>query len=267
MTDRRDGSREAGIFWITGAGSGIGEALALRLAGAGHTVLVTGRNGDRLAALKDRLPAEAGGTLVSLPCDVSDDARMRSLFREHAAWVPHLDGIILCAGLCEYIDLPDLDVASVRRVTEVNFFGVVNACAAALPLLRERAGQGARPYIAGVSSMSTYLGFHRAEAYGASKAAMAYFLDSLRCDVQEQMDVCVIYPGFVKTPMTEQNDFAMPTIVSVDAAAEHILGKLESRPRNIRFPWRLHAMLSIARCCQGLWYRLAIPRLKGKNRT
>lgn len=251
-----------GTFWITGAGSGIGEALALRLAGAGHTVVISGRTPERLTALQNKLPESAGGRMIALPCDVTDDGQMSRIFAGQAPDISHLDGIILCAGLCEYIDLPDLDVASIRRVTEANFFGVVNACAAALPLLRKGAEQGGRPFIAGVSSMSTYTGFHRAEAYGASKAAMAYFLNSLRCDVQEQMDVSVIYPGFVRTPMTEQNDFAMPTIVSVDYAADYILRKLEARARNIRFPWRLHFMLSIARCFQGLWYRVAVPRLK-----
>lgn len=256
---------DGGTYWVTGGGSGIGEALALRLARAGNRVLISGRNEEALRRVAKACPEQ----LIPLPCDVSDDAQMARLFADSAPQIRSLDGIILAAGVCEYIDLPDLDVASIRRVTEVNYFGVVNSCAAALPLLR-RARQtrpASRPFIAGISSMSTYVGFTRAEAYGSAKAAMAYFLNSLRCDVQEEVDVSIIYPGFVKTPMTDQNDFAMPTMVSVDYAADYVLRKLAKRSRNIRFPWRLHMMLGMARLFQGLWYGTLVPRLRRKGNS
>lgn len=248
-------------YWITGGGSGIGEAIALRLAAQGHQVFISGRRREPLEKIASQYPEQ----IVPWPCDVTDDNEMSALFSQTGS-PAELDGIILCAGICEYIDMPDLDVASIRRVTEVNYFGVVNSCAAALPLLRNAAKAGKRPIIAGVSSMSTYVGFHRAEAYGSAKAAMAYFLNSLRCDIQDQVDVSIIYPGFVKTPMTDQNDFAMPTMVTVDYAADYVLRKLEQRRRNIHFPWRLHALLSIARSFQGLWYGTLVPRLNKKNK-
>ncbi len=170
------------------------------------------------------------------------------------------------AGVCEYVDLPVLETATCRRVAEVNYFGVVNACAAALPLLQRAAqapGRG-RPFIAGLCSMSVYTAFPRAEAYGAAKAAMAYFLDSLRCDIGRQVDVCLVYPGFVATPMTAPNDFPMPFCLSADEAARRVLAGLEKprRPRAFAFPWQLHGILKLAAALPGLWYGVIMPRMR-----
>ncbi len=113
------------------------------------------------------------------------------------------------AGSCEYLDFPDPDWSAVRRVMEVNFFGTVNCVEFVLPLLR--AGHGRRPHLVVVASQVTAAPFPRAEAYGASKAALQYFCDSLRLDLaHEQIDVSVINPGFVDTPLTRKNDFEMP---------------------------------------------------------
>lgn len=113
-------------------------SLAL-LAAAGHRVYVSARNTDALAALVADYPRQ----LVALPCDVSDDLSMQAVFSAlpEAQRPQQLDGLILSAGTCEYVDLPELDMASFRRVTDVNFCGVVNACKAALPLLQTAARQ------------------------------------------------------------------------------------------------------------------------------
>lgn len=251
-------------YWLTGASSGIGRELALQLAAQGHRVYISARSAEGLQTLA----AEAPGQLIPLPCDVSDDAQMATVFEslppeQRPQW---LDGLIAGAGVCEYVDLPVLDTALCRRVADVNYFGVVNACVAALPLLQRAAampGRG-RPVIAGLCSMSVYTAFPRAEAYGAAKAAMAYFLDSLRCDIGRSIDVCLVYPGFVSTPMTASNDFPMPFCISAQDAARRTLAGLARprRPRAFAFPWQLHWLLRIAAAMPGLWYGVLMPRLR-----
>ncbi|MEX2367037.1 MAG: SDR family NAD(P)-dependent oxidoreductase [Pseudohongiellaceae bacterium] len=253
------------IIWITGASSGIGEALASRLGSQGHKVIISGRSRDRLEQFKRRHQ----GDFIALPVDVGNDLQMQHAAHELDTMVSHLDIIILCAGQCEYIDLPDLNLASMRRVMDSNFFGVANACAAALPLLY-RAHQhrpAAKPLIIGLSSMSCYLGFPRAQGYGSSKAAMAYFLNSMRADLQPDIDVTVVFPGFVETPMTSANDFPMPTMVSVEYAADYILRKIPGHPRSIAFPARLHWILKLASVMPKLWYSVLAPRLSRARRN
>jgi NAD(P)-dependent dehydrogenase (short-subunit alcohol dehydrogenase family) len=239
-------------YWLTGAGSGIGRELAMLLAQAGHRVYVSGRS---LAALES-LAACFPGQLLPLPCDVSNDQQMQELFAtlpEPPAW---LDGIILSAGICEYIDLPNLDVGSIRRVHDCNFFGVVNACRVALPLLQaaRQRNPSRKPEIIGVGSMSSYVGFARAEGYGASKAAMSYFLQALRCDLQGEIAVTVAYPGFVATPMTKSNDFPMPFLLTAAEAAQCIMRNMGKGKFSVYFPMRLHLLLKFAALLPGFWY-------------
>lgn len=264
MPPMPDPSSPQRLYWLTGASSGIGRELALQLVAQGHIVYLCARSEPALQALA----AEAPGQLIALPCDVSDDAQMATVFERlpEAQRPQWLDGLIAGAGVCEYVDLPVLETAMCRRVADVNYFGVVNACAAALPLLQRAAalpGRG-RPVIAGLCSMSVYTAFPRAEAYGAAKAAMAYFLNSLRCDIGREIDVCLVYPGFVSTPMTASNDFPMPFCISAQEAARRTLAGLARprRPRAFAFPWQLHWLLKIAAAMPGLWYGILMPRMR-----
>jgi NAD(P)-dependent dehydrogenase (short-subunit alcohol dehydrogenase family) len=254
------------VYWLTGASSGIGRELARGLATAGHRVYVSARNTDALATLVADYP----GQLVALPCDVSDDLAMQSVFNSlpEAQRPQQIDGLILSAGTCEYVDLPELDMASFRRVADVNFFGVVNACKVALPLLQAAAQKsaGRKPEIVGICSMSVLTGFPRAEAYGATKAAMGYFLNALRCDVQATIDVTVVYPGFVTTPMTATNDFPMPFCISATEAASHILARLGRGKRSISFPWQLDLLLRLASLLPGLWYGVLMKKISRQHK-
>jgi len=238
--------------WVTGASSGIGKALVEQLDSQGHHVYASARNEEALANLVEN----GEGNITAVPCDVSNDATMAEVLQANG--IESLDTIFLCAGTCEYINMPDLDINMIRRVADTNYFGVVNSCIAALPLLKK---SKYRPHIVGVGSMSSYLGFPRAEAYGSSKAAMSYFLDSLRCDLKGEMDVTVVYPGFIKTPMTDTNDFPMPFLMSVEKAASVILSKVQKRPLTISFPLRLHLLLKAMKMMPGLWYSTIATRL------
>lgn len=242
------------ICWVTGAGSGIGKAMAARLAAQGHRVYISGRDAAKL----EDAASSIKGEIIPLPCDVSDDKAMAGLLFDMG--IPYLDLVILNAGTCEYIDMPLLDVSKCRRVFDTNYFGVVNSCIAALPLLK----RAERPQIVGIGSLSSLLGLPRAEAYGASKAAMSYFLDSLRTDLDRQIDVTVVYPGFIRTPMTDRNDFPMPFLMAPEDAADIILSRMEKRPLRIVFPGRLYWLLRLMNLFSGLWYQWIGPRMSRK---
>lgn len=241
-------------IWITGAGSGIGRELALQYAAEGHTVIASGRSADKLAALTATAKSQSNaGPVIALPFNVTDTGSVSYATTQLEMLCSHLDLVILNAGTCEYIDNQQLDIDLFRRVFDTNLFGQINTVNAALPLLK-KAPQ--RPLVAGVCSLASFIGFPRAEAYGASKAAARYFFHSLRTDFRDTLDVTVINPGFVTTPMTAQNDFPMPFLMDAPSAATRIARALKKRPLEYNFPMRLVASLRVAQLLQGVWYRV-----------
>ncbi len=238
------------VIWVTGASSGLGRSLALQLANAGSLVIASARNQSALDEL-----AVHSDNIRTLACDITDITAFPALAKQIAEISPHLDQAILNAGNCEYLDFPNPDWAAVRRVMEVNFFGTVNCVEFALPLLR--AAHSPRPHLVVVASQVTAAPFPRAEAYGASKAALQYFCDSLRLDLaDEQIDVSVVNPGFVDTPLTRKNDFEMPFLMDVDKAAGLIVDNLGGRPRRYSFPFRLSLLLGISKVAPALWQKI-----------
>lgn len=236
-------------IWLIGASSGIGEALALRLADAGNFVIASARSQDKLAALVEHHPQR----MSALPVDIADTSTSEAIKQQLLAITDSIDIVIIAAGVVEYEDNLSLDVAMYRRVFDVNFFGLVNAVAIAKPFLE---ASPHKAYIVGLSSLSMMIGFPRAEAYGSSKAAVDYFLHSLMVDLPpRKFDVSIVRPGFVKTPMTSVNDFPMPFLMSAEEAANCILRGMEKRQRLIVFPRRLSAILRILSWLPCLWYR------------
>jgi len=257
-------------IWITGASSGIGAELAVLLAQQGCKVIVSARRGEALAQLQQRYP----DNIDVLACDVGSEQDMRAAAAELARRYPALDALVINAGVCEYIDVGTgdwpLDVQSMRRVFDVNVFGAAHAVNAALPLLRRAQdfNAGRRALIAGVTSLSTYTAFPRAEAYGASKSALRYFLEALRIDIaRDNIDVTIISPGFVATPLTSQNDFPMPTMIEASQAACEIMKALQARPLEHAFPFSLVQALKLARAFPSLWYRYIAPKLSRANES
>ena len=148
--------------------------------------------------------------------------------------------MIANAGTCEYVDVNQFDTALFRRVLETNVLGLVNTVGAALPLLK----QSKRGYIVGVSSSVAMLAMPRAQAYGSSKAAITHFLESMKADLTPLgLDVSVVSPGFVKTPLTDVNDFPMPMRITADQAAKEIVKGLRKRTWHIHFPKRFTFIL------------------------
>ncbi|TNF91189.1 MAG: SDR family NAD(P)-dependent oxidoreductase [Gammaproteobacteria bacterium] len=241
------------VIWITGASSGLGRSLALALAAKGNHVIASARNRQQL----DRL-TELDANIIPIECDITDEVSLEAAIRRIAKGSLHLDQVILNAGNCEYLDFPEPDWSAARRVMEINYFGTLNCVKAALPLLRQASD---RAHIVAIASQVTAAPFPRAEAYGASKAAMQYFFDSLRIDLAtEGIDVSVVNPGFVDTPLTRKNDFDMPFLMDADQAARRIVRNLESRPRSYSFPLRLSVLLALSKLMPGLWQKMLAPK-------
>lgn len=241
-------------IWITGASSGIGQALSLRLA-ANNRVFVSARNETALNELSRRAPG-----IVPIPCDVSDVESVALACQVIAEKVGHLNRVIISAGTCEYLDIAAPDWNMMQRVMAVNYFGAVNTVQYALPLLRKT--ERGRAHIVAIASLASVVPFPRAEAYGASKAAVSYFFDALGIDLaREKIAVTVVQPGFVDTPLTKGNDFPMPALMSADAAATRILKKIARKPRRLHFPLRLALSLKLFALLPGLWWLVATKSL------
>ncbi|MBZ9566639.1 SDR family NAD(P)-dependent oxidoreductase [Modicisalibacter tunisiensis] len=230
-------------IWLVGASSGIGEALARRLLEQGHRVALSARRRDPL----ERLAEQHAGALV-LPCDLTDAQSVHEAAGTLDARFGGLDVLLHVAGTCEYLDAHRFDPALVERVFAVNFHGAVRVIDAALPLLRHaRDPDTPRPLLAAVSSAAAYLPLPRAEAYGASKAALSHFLESLRIDLADEgIDISLVHPGFVATPLTARNDFTMPMRIDADTAARAILDGLERRRLDIHVPRRFTTLVKLA---------------------
>lgn len=236
--------------WITGASSGIGRAVALELAGRGARVILSGRN----RAALEQAAGKCGAGAIPLPLDVTDRAanlQAAAAIRERAGG---LDIAVLNAGTCEYVEARRFDSGVFERVMQSNFLGMVYGIEAVLPLLR----QSSSPHLVGMSSTVAYGGLPRTEAYGASKAAIRYMLASLRIDLlPERIPVSVVCPGFVRTPLTDQNDFPMPFRIEAEAAARCIADGIAARRHEIHFPKRFSLPFKLlALLPSGLYTRL-----------
>lgn len=234
---------------ITGATSGIGKQLALDYLAQGDQVWAVGRNEKSLDDLQGR-------GLQTGRLDLTDRDRSLEWFKT----LDQLDLAILNAGNCEYIDLPEFDSASVLRVMRANVDSLAISIEGVLPLLR----MSSNPHLAIVGSSAAYLPLPRAEAYGASKAAVAYMANSLRVDLKrEGIAVSLICPGFVKTPLTDLNDFAMPFRITTEEASYAIRKGLGKRKSEIHFPQKITLLMKLlAWLPNPVWTQLAQKMVK-----
>lgn len=218
-------------IWITGASTGIGAALSIALSNEGAWVAMSARDENKLNHTA-QLCKDPSRILI-IPCDVTDkNSNLFAIEKIKAAW-GQLDMAIFNAGSCEYIDSASFHSEPFQRMIDTNFISMVYGIEAALPLLR----LSAQPYIVGMSSIAAYLGLPRSEAYSASKAAIRIMLQGLRLDLlKENIAVSIVCPGFVKTPLTDQNDFAMPLRISAENAALKIIKGINKQQHEIHFP-------------------------------
>jgi len=245
------------IAWVTGASSGIGEALALGLALAGWTVAASARRGEHLAALAAR--SEAAGRIHPLPVDVTDELAVRSAVATIEGRLGPIDAAVFNAG--DYTPMParEFDTALCRHLMEVNYLGVVHGIGAVLPRqLERRAGR-----ILINASVAGYRGLPGAAPYGASKAALINLAESLRAELHGSgVTIRVINPGFVRTPLTAKNDFAMPALLDPQSAADEILRAFDGDGFEITFPKRFTYVMKLLRCLPYRWY---FPLLRART--
>jgi len=225
-------------IWLTGASSGMGVHMAEELLKSGARLALPARTLAPLKALSDRYP----GQVLLVPGDLTDRPQVREIGNRITQLWGALDTVILNAGTCEYVDVRHFDATVIERVVRTNLLATSYCLESALPLLRA----GSRPHVVGVVSSVTYWALPRAEAYGASKAGLRYLLQSLRIDLaQEGIDVTLVSPGFVDTPLTEKNDFPMPMRWPAHKAARHICQRLQKRPLESAFPTLFIATLRL----------------------
>lgn len=221
-------------IWITGASSGIGESLTQALARGGHRLVITGRRQQPLEQLQSIAPEQ----IIAAPGDTTSKEDLQgvaNVLENHG----DLHMAILNAGTCEYLDVTHYSSDVIEKNIHTNVVGTARCVDIALPALRRTRAKGLPATLVIVSSSAWWFPFARAEGYGASKAALTYFAQSLRADLAaEGIDVVVVSPGFVKTPLTDRNDFPMPFLVSADDAAERVVSGLAKGKNEIAFPKR-----------------------------
>ncbi len=221
---------------ITGASSGIGAVLAQTYARDGVTLALGGRNGERLEAVADAVRA-AGAKCTVAQVDVTDTEAMRDWIVRTDRTAP-LDLVIANAGMSAGARKGTRGTqADASRIFATNVVGVANTVVPIQPRIRER-GHG---QIALMSSLAGYHGFADAPAYCASKSAVRLYGTALRKTCREDgIGVSVICPGFVRSPMTNVNDFHMPMLMDADRAARIICRGLARNQRIIAFPWPMY---------------------------
>jgi short-subunit dehydrogenase len=250
--------------WLTGASSGIGEALVPELVRRGARVAVTARRADRLEALAQGWRA-AGGTILVVPADVSRREAVLAAGRAiDEAW-GGVDVAIFNAGTHTPASGTGFDSQQFVTLTTLNYFGPLFGLEAVLPGMLAR-GRG---QVVGVASLAGYRALPTAAAYGASKAALAHAFDSLRFDLAPRgIEVTVVNPGFVKTPLTDRNRFRMPFLMPVDQAVERMVRDIERGKMESHFPAALSWTLKVLRLLPyPLYDRLIRYGTRGQQRS
>ncbi len=252
-------------IWLTGASSGIGEALARELVRRGGRVAAFARRKERL----DRLRDELGESLLVQVGDVTDRVRVKEAVAEAQEAFGPIDVAIFNAGIGDSLMFDEFDVDLIERTFAVNVMGVVYGMDAVLPQMKERKSGT----IVGISSPAGFRGLPTSGAYCASKAALSTLLESLRVEARAHgIKLLTVSPGFVKSEMTDRNDHPMPFLMETDKAARIICDGIESGRRHIHFPWRLTVPLLLMRMLPiPLWdylmRKFVVPRAKPKRKS
>ncbi len=233
--------------WLVGASTGIGLATAQALHARGARVAVSAR---QAAALDAFVQAHPGAR--ALPLDATDALAVRAAAQDLLAEGP-LDLVVYCAGHYKPQRAYDLDLAEMRRHLDINYLGALHVIDAVLPALLQR-GQG---HLSLVASVAGYRGLPNSLAYGPTKAALINLAETLYADLHRRgLGVSVVNPGFVQTPLTAQNTFPMPALITPEQAAWGMLQGWARGQFEIHFPKRFTRWMKLWRW---LPYRLYLP--------
>jgi short-subunit dehydrogenase len=223
-------------YWVVGASSGIGAALATELVRRGADVAISARRAEDL----DKVSA---GSMVTVPLDATDPGAVAQAAREVRGVLGGIDAVVWSAGFWKQFDATAWDRDAFAQHVEVNLLGLNNVLASVLPeMVRTREG-----HVIGIASVAGYRGLAGAEAYGTTKAAQIYLLEAMRASLSHKgVRVTTVSPGFVRTEMTEGNTFPMPFLIDPDEAATAIADGLERRRPEIVFPLPMTLIMKTA---------------------
>lgn len=212
-------------YWLIGASEGLGAALAHRLSRAGAQVIVSARSQDKLDALVDALPGEARA--------VSVDVRDRASLEAAAAEIGDIDGMVFLAGVYWPMKAQEWNAPDAETMADINFTGAIRSVGVVMPAMQAR-GAG---HIVITGSLSGFRGLPGAIGYAASKAGTMVLAESLYADLRGSgIDVQLANPGFIKTRLTDKNDFSMPFLMQPDEAAQEMFELMNSGRFKKSFP-------------------------------
>ena len=225
-------------IWITGGSTGIGKALAIKFANEGWNVAISARRENLLQEISNNHE-----NIHGFPVDVTDKIKCKQTFEQIRNKFENIDICFFSTGTWDPKKEKDIDVEQIENVFKVNFFGTLNSIKAVEEYFKNR-NMGT---ITIVSSIAGYRGLPNSTGYGPSKSALNNLAESLYFDFKRSnVRVCLVSPGFIKTPMTDKNDFKMPFLKTTDYAAEKIYdGLVNKNIFEIHFPKSLTLILKI----------------------
>ena len=242
------------VIWITGASSGIGKALALKFANEGWQVAASARRENLLNEI-----SELNENISSFPLDVTNQNNCKETFELIKNKYQNIDICFFSTGTWDPKKEKEIDVDQMKKVMEVNFFGTLNCIKVVENYFREK-NSG---HISIVSSIAGYRGLPNSTGYGASKAALNNLAESLYFDfARYNVRVSLVSPGFIKTPMTDKNEFKMPFLKTAEFAADKIYkGLIQGSSFEIDFPKELTLILKFLKILPDWLYFKIIRKL------
>lgn len=242
-----------GVCIITGASTGIGEALAREMARRGYAVGLLARSADKLEALTAAIQ-QTGAQAAFAAADVTDRDGVTAAIAALEAKLGPCTVIVANAGTGKPSPAAKNPVDTCLEVMRLNYDGLLYSIGAVLPgMLSRRQGR-----LVAISSLAAFRGLPGTGAYSASKAAVSALMESYRVDLQATgVGVSIVHPGFIKTPLTDKNNFPMPFIMPAERAVSIIADGIEQGRRYIDFPWQMRWLVGLARLFPGwLWDRV-----------
>jgi len=227
--------------WVIGASSGIGRAFAEALLSRGARVAISARSESALEALAGNPRSEHA---LVLPMDVNKAVDIENAYARLKETWSEIDLLVLFAGTHLPVRAWELNADAAEQLFRTNVFGVIRALALVIPDLVQRGDGG----IAVVSSVAGYCGLPTSLVYGSSKAALTNFTETLYLDLRPKgVSVYLVNPGFVKTPLTDRNEFEMPALIPVEEAAAQMLRGFANGEFEIHFPKRFTRFMKFLR--------------------